>query len=130
MKCNTRDFGEIEYTKNDIITFSQAPFGFEEYTEYILLHDDSVSDSFVWLQSVTESSLCFVMLEAKFFADVYSPNISDGTVFVICTIGSDFAKSTVNLKSPVVIDEVNKVGKQIILAENYSVRHNILAKSE
>jgi flagellar assembly factor FliW len=51
MKLKTRDFGEIEIADKSTITFIQPLYGFEEYTEYVVLQDDEAPDSIAWLQS-------------------------------------------------------------------------------
>ncbi len=131
MICKTRDFGEFEYREEDVIHFSQPPFGFEEYTKYLLLHDDEGVSPFVWLQSVEDENLCFILLETNMISDFYNPIIPEPygegqSVFVICSISDDITKSTINLKSPVVIDETNKKGFQIILQDEYPIRHYLM----
>ncbi len=126
MKCISRDFGEIEYTENDVIKFIQPPFGFEEYQNFVLIHDDEEEGGFLWLQSTDNPSLCFILLEGKTFSSFYNPETNGTTAFVICTIKEDIMKSTANLKSPILIDELKNVASQVILSDNYPVRHLIM----
>lgn len=44
MKINTRDFGEVEITKDDIIKFEEKIYGFEEYIDFIINLDTKKAD--------------------------------------------------------------------------------------
>lgn len=130
MKCNTRDFGEVEYQEVDIIKFIQPPFGFEEFTDYIMILNEEQPDFISWLQSITNPHLCFILVNTF---DIYKPEIpqevketlGEGTMstFGICVIAEDIRKSTVNLKSPIFINEDKQKAMQAILSENYEIKH-------
>ena len=47
MKINTVNFGEIEVQENDIITFDQPIYGFEENKRYVFMMDDSLNGEFI-----------------------------------------------------------------------------------
>lgn len=134
MKCNTRDFGEIEFNEQDIIVFSQPPFGFEEYSKYILIYDNENEGCFVWLQSVEEENLCFILLNTSFLAEQYNPSITLSDEFdkenlnfyAICVIGENLKDSTANLKSPIIIS--GSVGTQVVLSNDYPLRYKIMGE--
>ena len=44
MKIETRDFGILEIEERNIITFKQPIFGFEEYTQFVLVNDSNMRD--------------------------------------------------------------------------------------
>lgn len=129
MKCNTRDFGEVSYNQQDVINFTQPPFGFEEYKDYIILLDDQVKDSICWLQSIDNEALCFIIIDTfsayngKMPADVFSI-LGEGrkSVFGICVITDDIKKSTVNLKSPIIINDDTHKAVQLILSGDYKIK--------
>lgn len=135
MTCETRDFGQVEYNQNDIISFVQPPFGFDEYKDYIMLIDDEVSNSICWLQSIEDPQLCFILINTSC---MYSPEIpsevndkiSAGpkSIFGICVIKDDFKQSTVNLKSPIIINDENHKAMQVILAGDYKMKHLIFGE--
>ncbi len=130
MTCTTRDFGEVEYKQEYVIKFVQPPFGFEDFDEYIMILNENQTDFISWLQSITNPSLCFILVN-KF--DIYSPDvpqevkdaIGEGTmsIFGICVIRDDIKKSTVNLKSPIFINEDTQTAMQAILPQNYEIKH-------
>ena len=41
MKIETRDFGILEIEEKNIITFKQPIFGFEEFTQFVLVNDSN-----------------------------------------------------------------------------------------
>ncbi|MFI3114704.1 MAG: flagellar assembly protein FliW [Clostridia bacterium] len=137
MKCNTRDFGEVEYNESDVIKFVQAPFGFEEFTDYIMILNEEQPNFISWLQSTTNPNLCFILVNTF---DIYSPEIpeevtqaiGDGTtsIFGICVITQDIKKSTINLKSPIFINEDTQTATQFILSKNYAIKHLLFDEGE
>ncbi len=133
MNIETRDFGNVEITEDEIITFVQPLFGFDQYKNYVLLHDKEIGNSVAWLQSTEQSDICFIIVEPDVYAKDYNPEIEekdlddlgDGEVFawVVCVIGRDLNNSTINLKNPILINRDTKKAKQHILDGDYSLRH-------
>ncbi len=135
---NTRDFGEVLINDDDIVSFEGAIFGFEEYSKYVFLFDKEVSEHFVWLQSVEDESLCFILVDPCLVAQEYNPiiphdietSLGDGDLmcWAIAVIKDNFEDSTVNLKSPVVVNVGTKKACQIILENNYPMNHPLINK--
>lgn len=138
MKCKTRDFGELELGENDIIIFGQPPFGFEDYTQYTLIQDPDVGAHIAWLQSVQETAVCFILFDPTELGSFYKPQLTaqqdallgEGELecWVIGVVPEDFRKTTVNLKSPVIINNYTRRGAQIILEQDYPVRYPLMQK--
>lgn len=139
MKIKTRDFGMIHIDEKEIITFEQPVFGFETLKKYVLLYDDSVGGQLMWLQSTEEQNICFILLDPAILADPYpgeltpefvemlqKKNINQPVFRIIAVIREDLRKSTVNLKSPIVIDTQSRQAAQIILEDDYSIRQPLL----
>lgn len=139
MKINTRDFGEVEISENDIITFDEKIYGFEDYSDFIMLYDDDFNGEYVWLQSVEESELCFIMANPTLVGD-YSPAFEkeaekflgkgEFEYWLMMVVRDNIKDSTVNLKSPVIINLDTRKAMQLILEENYPVRHYLFKKEE
>lgn len=135
MKVLTRDFGEVDVTENDIIRFEQKIFGFEEYSDYIILYDDDFNGEYAWLQSAEEPGLCFIIANSSLTVDNYSPDckkeaekiIGEGNYeyWLMMVVRENLKESTVNLKSPIVINADNHKAMQIILEENYPLRYQL-----
>ena len=138
MNVLTRDFGEIEANEKDIISFKEKIFGFEDYSDFVMLFDEEVGNSFGWLQSVEEPEVCFLVANPDLLSVEYTPSVSDQTVkalggefnevWLVMTAGECLENSTVNMKSPVIINSANGFAAQVILEEDYEIRHRIFGK--
>ncbi len=138
MKCNTRDFGEVSYKEEEIINFVNPIFGFEQYRNYIILLDDQIKDSICWLQSVENPEVCFIILDTtstykdesfkSFFREIGEEG--NYSVFCICVIAEDIKKSTMNMRSPIIINELNKKAVQIILDGNYKLKQPLFESED
>ena len=136
MIYKTRDFGEREIPESKVIVFKQPIFGFDDYTRYTLIYDEEIGEQIVWLQSLDEPELCFLLFNPSQFESFYKPEITDedekllGTGEYVCwsilSLKEDFEASTVNLKSPVIINSTTGVAAQIILEQDFPVRHPIM----
>lgn len=136
MIYKTRDFGEREIPDSKVIIFKQPIFGFEDYTRYTLIFDEEIGEQIVWLQSLEEPGLCFLLFNPSQFEDFYKPEITEenekllGTGDYVCwtvlSLKEDFEASTVNLKSPVIINSTTGVAAQVLLEQDYPVRHPIM----
>lgn len=143
MKIVTRDFGELDIDGEEVISFCQGLYGFEQYKSFVLLYDDEIGLPFTWLQSTEEQSLCFVLADAAEigFAD-YKPSVTaetrvmlglggDEPVYrLIMTIPEAMEDATVNLKSPIVLNTKNKIAAQVILEEKYPIRARLVPHKE
>ena len=140
MIAQTRDFGEIEVSERDIISFKQQIYGFDEYTDYVILYDESVGDDFAWLQSVQERDLCFLIAKPSAAVSEYKPQLPYDAVkqlgegeyeyWLIMVVPEDIKESTVNLKSPIVLNPSQCSAVQVILEDNYPIRFRIFDERE
>jgi len=132
MIIKTRDFGEVEVSENEIYHFTQPLFGFEEYTDFVILHDNDIGEDIVWLQSVSAAGLCFIIMDPGKLTTDYVPVLPDGSdkllgegdcfCGVVAVIPQNFKESTVNLKSPVFFNSENHHAAQMMLEGDYPVR--------
>ncbi|MEG0778913.1 MAG: flagellar assembly protein FliW [Oscillospiraceae bacterium] len=132
MIYSTRDFGEVEIAVEDVYHFSQPIFGFEEYTDYIVLRDEEIGDSIVWLQATKNPGLCFILMDPSGFSSFFNPELPEGSdkllgdgdcfCWVIAVIPQNVKDATVNLKSPVFLNPETHKAAQIILESDYPVR--------
>ncbi len=136
MKIMTRDFGEVELQDGDVLELSQPLFGFEEYHKFALLQNEDVGEVMVWLQSVEEAAVCFFLFDPSGLANFYQPllpeNIDDlvgeGELecWVVGVVPGDFHETTVNLKSPIIVNRQTRRGAQIVLNQDYPVRYPLM----
>ena len=52
LKIATRDFGEVEISEDDVITFTEPIFGFKDHSRFAVLTEESIGPDFAWLQSI------------------------------------------------------------------------------
>lgn len=138
MKLKTRDFGEIEVNENDVVTFQEPVFGFEAYRKYVFLYHQEISEHFAWLQSIEEADLCFILADPALVTDHYQPEIPQKTqellgdedymCWLITVLRDDFAESTINLKSPIVVNPTRRLASQIILEENLPIAYPLVKR--
>lgn len=140
MKLNTRDFGEIEIDEKDLITFKSPIYGFEQYKRFAFLYHKEISEHFIWLQSVEEQALCFVLVEPELVSDHYRPVLppemarllgeGDCMCWLMASIREPFSKSTVNLKSPIVVNPERHLAAQLILEEDLPIRYPLFREEK
>lgn len=128
-------FGTIEVPNAIILRFEQGMIGFPEHTEYVLLkqRQDSV---FMWLHSTTDPSLAFPVVLPWAFHWEYEVKLGDEdleaigvsnasqiSIMCVVNVGADVRKGTINLFSPIVINNDTRLARQVInTADGYSTR--------
>jgi flagellar assembly factor FliW len=135
MKLQTKFEEIIEIKESDILNFEQGLPGFEEETQFVLIPMDGTPFSI--LQSVATTELAFVTVDPFVFFKEYDFELSASTqeqlhiekskdvfVQVIVTVSEPFEKSTANLQAPIIINQKNNTGKQVVLNDSkYQTRH-------
>lgn len=128
-------FGEIEVPNAIVLRFEQGMIGFPEHREYVLLKQRSDS-VFMWLHSTSDPSLAFPVVLPWAFHWEYEVKISDEdleaisvsnasqiSIMCVVNVGADVRKGTINLFSPIVINNETRLAKQVInTADGYSTR--------
>ncbi len=122
MKFNNNQFGELEIELKHIINFPDGVLGFENCKDFVLVEvEDSLP--FKWLVSIQDSELSFPLIEPSELIDTYDVPGADKAVdqvLLIAILKEPFENSSVNLRSPIVINNSRCMGKQVIL-ENESL---------
>ena len=143
MNIQTNFFGETEINEENIIKFNDGVLGFENNRNYVVLNLFD-NDSFVCLQSTTNSSTAFILVKPWDFFDDYEVNIpnedleeidikNEGelVLYNIVSIPNDLKEATANLLAPVVININKREGKQYVLKEDkYSTKHYIFPRED
>ena len=142
----SRQFGDLVFDRNIILTFPDGLVGFEDFKRYIIV-DVEECEPFQWLLSVDEPDLGLPILNAALMpvcteAGRHSEyrlskaelngwpgdaDTDDLSVYLVVTLGNRPEQVTANLKAPVLIDGERGLGKQIILtAREYPVSYPLL----
>lgn len=141
MQIQTSRFGAIIIGEEDIIGFSEGLLGFSDLEKFVLL-DDPNDEIFAWLQSCEEPGIAFPVLEPELFYDNYKVTYSKSDTkslgaddeiglrpFCIITIPEDPTQMTANMKAPIVLNVVKKIGRQCVLQDNkLEIREPIFAR--
>lgn len=128
MQIHTRFWGDTEYVDEDIIWLEDGLFGFEEEKRYIIVRFAENNDTMMYLQSLENEQLGFIIMNPFHLLPSYEPVINeedtkalaiedadDVVCFVICVAQDPISESTVNMKCPIIINSKNHYGRQVIL---------------
>ncbi len=140
MLLNTKHFGQIEIDDKGIIDFPKGLPGFEDVKKFVLLANDEEDSIFMWLQSVDNQDLAFVVIDPKLIKGDYEVDVqeeeveeleireeSETIILSIVVVPEDLMNMTANLKAPIIINNSNKKGKQVVLdCKDYSIKHYIM----
>ena len=96
--------------------------------------------NFVWLQSTENPHICFILADPKVVTDRYNPRLTQDVrrqlgegeylFWLVVVVAEDFRESTINLKSPVIVNLQTKCGLQTILEEDYPIRQPLVGSQE
>lgn len=139
MTVNTRHFGPVEYSTQDIIHFTEGLYGFENETDYLPISLEEDNDSLLLFQCITNEEIAFIVMNPFYLMENYQPLILDSdrkllgspqdeniSFYVICVLKERIEDSTVNLKCPIAVNAVTRVAKQVILNQpEYAFKHQI-----
>lgn len=138
MKTKTRYFGEIDYTRDEVIEFPRGLFGFEEERKFLLLPFSDAGTLFS-LQSVKTPGLAFTLMHPFSLHVGYAPVLQEEELktlcseksedlyyYVMCTVKEPVTECTVNMKCPLAINPDTRCGMQVILEDDaWEMRHKL-----
>ena len=79
MIIKTRDFGEEEISEEVMIDFPNGVYAFEENHRFVLLSPCGENKYPMWLQSVDDQNLCFIVFDPREFVPDYSVELDAET---------------------------------------------------
>lgn len=143
MTVKTRDFGEQNVSEDKIINFPNGIFAFEEQHRFIMLSPLGENVFPAWLQSVDDENLCFIVFDPEQIAIDYSVTAdpdslaavkSDTTdklrYLVLAVVPEEYKNTTVNLKSPIIVNTEKMLAAQTIAAESYPIKFPIFKEGK
>jgi len=141
VNLSTNRFGNLIIEKENIITFEQGLLGFEELTQFAIIAVEECLP-FEWLISLEDPVVAFPILDPTLLFSDYKPSLTkedivlldiknemDVEMFCIVTLGETPKNVTLNLKGPILINMKNKMGKQIVLTEDYYSLNQLLIQN-
>ncbi len=145
MNLSTSRFGTIDVQEEQIIHVPSGMIGFPDSQRFTLLEHKKGSP-FMWLQSVDDGALAFVLMDPLLFKPDYQIKIeaedrevlkltdaSNGilTLVVVNISPREPFEVTANLLGPLIINMQKRLGRQIALSNpQYSHRHPIPLKQK
>jgi flagellar assembly factor FliW len=139
----TRFFGECDYDEADVFSFPSGLPGFEDQHSFLFLKMPD-SEPLMFLQSLTDRALCFILLPVRVIVPDFAIDLSLEERYELRLpagiqpkIGTDVlcgalvcsaagSAPTANLKAPIVVNIKEKIGMQVIVgASQYSCRHEL-----
>jgi flagellar assembly factor FliW len=118
--------GDKEISEQEIIYFPNGIIGFENYTKFIIVENPNFKP-FSWLVSLQQQDFALPMVNPFLLIKEYQmqfpyeltrelkENGNHFEVFCIVSLNGENGSTTLNLKGPILIDYLNKRGKQIVL---------------
>jgi flagellar assembly factor FliW len=144
MTCKTRFHGPITFNAQNVLDIPSGLFGFVDETQFLLLAVPS-SKPIVFLQSVRSPKLCFISLPVQIvdmnyalllnrvdlkrlgYSKATPPRLSKDVLCLALLTIRDKEVTTANLVAPIVIDIRAHRGVQVLVKQQYSHRHPVLA---
>lgn len=138
MEIQGTRFGILEFDEEEIINLNEGLLGFP-LSRRFLMFPYGEDSSFFWLQSLDEPEIAFIVINPfDFFSDLEFvvadkdaealtlDQSEDVEVFTLVTIPEGRPEEMrTNLAGPVVVNAVNRQGRQILLKE-YSPRQPLI----
>jgi len=140
VKITTSRFGAIEVDFSKVIEMKGPILGFERLRKFALIEHNKQSP-FLWLQSVEDGAVAFVVVDPFMVKADYAPTLGDEDVrlleigrpadvlvLAIVTIRKEPFTATANLRAPVIVHATKRIAKQIVL-ETYPVQYALTETS-
>lgn len=138
MDVKTKTGKTISVENDHILNFPEGLFGFELYHNYAIY--DSEYPPFMWMQSIEEQKLAFLIVDPFLICDDYELDVDDKSlakigiksptdVFVmsIVTIPQGDGPVTANLQGPIIVNKNTNECLQVILNSNrWTTKHDII----
>lgn len=147
MQIETSRFGTLEIDESGIVCFPDGLPGFETHQKFVFiphrLADPQKTSPFVWLQSMSDAKLAFLMTDPRTFFPDYQPAISsadrqtlgiaendaNARIYALLTVPAGNPSGiTANLMAPIVVNGERSIARQVVINDDrYGLRHRLVA---
>ena len=139
MTIETRLFGTVTIEDEKLIVFPDGIIGFPYMKKFVLIRDEENEEAAImWLQSMEEPQFAMPVVEPHLVVKGYNPVVDDEHLLplgglkeentyslVTITVPAKIEKMTANLRAPIVINMENNRAVQLIVEDEYEVKHPI-----
>lgn len=136
MRYNSSIYGEFEYNEGDIVNLTKSLPGFDCLKKFALVNLKEY-EPFKMLQSLEDKYVGLIVISPfdffeeyeiditeKMMKDLEIEDLKDVLILTTVTLNSDPKKVTTNLRAPIIINNSNRLGEQIILdTTKYKIKH-------
>lgn len=119
----------LSYAESDIVSFDEGLIGLPQLRRMVLVRQEGINP-FMWLASLDEEGLAFLVAEPSRLFQSYAPalpsdaravlKLDEGVkplTLAIVVVATDWARSTMNLRAPLFINARTMRGAQVVLTE-------------
>ncbi|MCK6439568.1 MAG: flagellar assembly protein FliW [Planctomycetes bacterium] len=139
MKLETTRFGPIEIAEDEIYSFPEGLLGFASFKRFIL-KPNPTGGPMLWLQSVDDGSLAFIICQPQLFkpdykvslrpedlGDIELTKVDEALIYAVMVIPKDKPREmTANLQGPLILNKTKRLGKQfVLLNSDYSTKYKV-----
>jgi flagellar assembly factor FliW len=142
MLIHTINFGDLEVPEEKVITFKEGIPGFPQIHRFTFLEFEDMKP-FQYLQSLDDPPIALLVvnpflvdpayqfqLPTSDMEDIHSTDPAGVAVYAVATVPENPEAATLNLMAPIVVNEPERCGKQVILHDSgYSVKHALFGSS-
>jgi flagellar assembly factor FliW len=112
----------FEYSADDVLTFPEGLIGLPQMRSAALV-PLADCEPFAWLASLDDETTRFIVMPPGTVFATYSPaqylhNQPTDDALVIVRVSSDWRRTTVNLRAPILIDSTRRAAVQVVLADS------------
>jgi flagellar assembly factor FliW len=139
MLIHTVNFGDLEIPEDKVILFKEGLPGFPQTHKFAVLELEELKP-FQYLQALEGPPIALLIISPFFIDPSYEFQLSSSemeelqgspdqnlVVYSVASFPEDPSQATINLMAPIVINEKERRGKQVILHETrYSIRHPLI----
>jgi len=139
----TTNFGEIGIPPESVIHFSEGIPGFPRIHKFAILEFENIKP-FQYLQSLDDPPIALLVvnpfllcpayridLQDADMEDLHTKNTGDVSVYSVVTMTADPAEATLNLMAPILINQKDRCGRQVILLDSpFRMRHPLFGPPE
>jgi flagellar assembly factor FliW len=139
MQIHSSVFGEMEVAEDQIYKVPSGLYGFEDIDEYALISKQEGDVALLCFQATKAPVPCFVVFDPFDIAVGFEPDMEPADLralavqshkelrfLVLAVLPEDLSKATVNMKSPLAINEKEGTARQVILRNDYPIRFPLL----
>lgn len=114
---------EYEYQESEVINFTEGLIGLPKMRRAVLIPMNDYQP-FCWLASLDDEKNRFIVVNPHEIYSDYSPEIpselskTELQTLAIVKISSDWQKTTINLRAPILVNAETRKGGQFVLSES------------